>query len=188
MKRAKLPQQLAKNASKLHRHVGNLLTELFPGYEVRQEYPVNKVNPSFNSGREKFDWIVLGLNIVVEIHGEQHYRPVCFGGVTLEQAKKNFRKRQDVDWEKQEAAQKAGWAYLVIKYDETKITAEKLSSRISEAISNSQPAEEIAPAKPKAKIQNQSNWQKPKDGYKWPTRKIPSRKFSRYGVLDVDEK
>lgn len=186
MKRAKLPQQLAKNASKLHRRVGELLTELFPGYEVRQEYPVNKVNLSFNSGREKFDWVVLGLNIVVEVHGEQHYRPVCFGGITLEQAKRNFRKRQDVDWEKQEAAQKAGWAYLVVKYDEVKITAEELSLRISEAIKDSQPAEEIIPAKPKAKIQNRGwgdqehkGWQKPKDGYKWPTQKIPSRPFSR---------
>ena len=52
MKRSKLPQQLAKNASKLHIHTGNLLVQLFPGYEIRQEYPVNKVNCGFNSGRE----------------------------------------------------------------------------------------------------------------------------------------
>lgn len=185
MKRAKTPLQLAKNASKLHRHVGQLLVELFPAYEVRQEYPVSKVNLSYKSNREKFDWVVLGLNIVIEVHGEQHFRPVCFGGITLDQAKKNFVKRQEVDWEKQEAAQKAGWAYVMVKYDEKKIEVEELSSRISEAIQESTPAEEIVPAKPKAKIQGRgfgqqkSSFQKPKDGYKWPTKKIPSKKFTQ---------
>jgi hypothetical protein len=154
----------------MHKHVGNLLTELFPNYQVRQEYPVNQVNPSFASGREKFDWVVLGLNIVVEVHGEHHFRPVYFGGVTGEEAKRNYRKRMEADWEKQEAAEKAGWAYLVVKYDEKKITAEELSQRVSEAVEASQPAEEIVPAKPKAKIPH------PRE-YKWPTRKIPSRKF-----------
>jgi hypothetical protein len=178
MKRAKTPQQLAKNASKLHKHVGNLLVELFPTYEVRQEYPVNKINPSFESSREKFDWVVLGLNIVVEVHGIQHYEPTCFGGITGDQAKRNLRKRQEVDWDKQEAAEKAGWAYLVVKYDETKMTAEELSSRIVMAIADSQQAEEIEPAKPKAKIQSRG-FQKKTEEYKWPTRKIPSRKFNQ---------
>ncbi len=179
MKRAKTPQQLAKNASKLHKHVGQLLVGLFPNYEVRQEYPVSKVHVGFKSNREKFDWVVLGLNVVVEVHGEQHYRPVCFGGITGDQAKRNFRKRQEVDWDKQDAAQRAGWAYLVVKYDEKKMTAEELSSRISEAIENSKPAEEITPAKPKAKIQGRG-FQKI-EGYKhkWPTRQIPSRKFGQ---------
>ena len=178
MKRSKLPQELAKNASKLHKHIGILLTELYPNYEVRQEYPVSKVNVGYKSNREKFDWVVLGLKIVIEIHGEQHYGHVCFGGEVLEQAKRNFRKRQEVDWKKYKAAQKAGWAYLVIKYDEKKITAEELSSKISQAVEDSQPSEDIKPIKPKAKIQNK-DFQKKEGGYEWSTRKIQSRKFKQ---------
>jgi len=155
MKTSKLPQHLAKNASKLHKHVGLLLTELYPNYEVRQEYSVSKINIGYKSNREKFDWVVLGLNIVIEIHGEQHFIPVCFGGIALDQAKINLVKRKDVDWEKQEAAQKAGWAYLVVKYTEKKITSQELSSRISDAIKDSQPAEEIKPAKPPSRKFNQ---------------------------------
>lgn len=190
MKRAKTALQTAKNASKLHKHVGRLLSELFPNYEVRQEYSVSRVNPGFASNREKFDWAVLGLNIIVEIHGQQHYRPVCFGGITLDEAKAIFRRRQDKDEEKQEAASKAGWAYLVVKYTEKDISLEELSTRVSQAIKDASPAEEIVPAKPKAKIQNRGfqqraeyrqkilsrPFQKPKGGYKWPTRKIPTRR------------
>jgi len=176
MSNTKLPQQLAKNASKLHKHVGKLLTELFPHYEVRQEYSVSSVNIGYKSNREKFDWVVMGLNIVVEVHGEQHYSPTCFGGITLEQAKRNFVKRKDIDWEKQEAAQKAGWAYVVVKYTEKKITAEDLLLRISQAIKDSNPSEDIKRVKYKAKIQNKG-FQKKEGGREWPTRKIQSRPF-----------
>jgi len=176
MKTSKLPTQLAKNASKLHKHIGKLLVELFPHNIVRQEYPVSKVNPSFKSNREKFDWVVLGINVVVEVHGQQHYKPVCFGGITIDEAKIIFRKRQEVDWEKQEAAFKAGWAYLVVKYTETKLSAEGLLSRVSEAIEESKTAEEIKSARPKAKIQSRG-FQKHEGKYKWPKRKIQTRKL-----------
>jgi hypothetical protein len=177
MKSSKTPLQLAKNASKLHKHIGLLLVELFPSYEVRQEYPVSKVNIGYKSNREKFDWVVVGLNIVIEVHGEQHYKPVCFGGITGEQAKRNFVKRQQVDWEKQEAAQKAGWAYVVVKYNEKNITADKLSDKCVMAIADSQPAEEIKRVKPKAKIQSRG-FNNNNEKSKWPTKKIPSRKFN----------
>lgn len=161
------------------------LTSLFPNYEVRQEYAVNKVNPGFASGREKFDWVVLGLNIVCEIHGEQHYTPVCFGGITMTEAKKNFEKRVEVDKLKQDAAEEAGFAYLVVKYDEKKITPEELGDRINEAIRSAKPAKDIKPARakqtiksagfakdrPKQKIPSRG-FQKPQGGYNWPKRKL----------------
>lgn len=187
MKKSKMPLQTAKNASKLHKHVGKLLQELFPNYEVRQEYSVSRVNPGFASNREKFDWVVLGLQIVIEIHGIQHYVPTCFGGITIEEAKKIFEKRQKVDAEKQEAALEAGWAYLVVKYTEKNISLIELSERISESIDNMSEAKKIEPARPKAKIQSRGfvsgqkqkipgrPFQKPKEKYKWPKRKIKNR-------------
>lgn len=173
MKRAKTPERLAANASKLHKHIGSLLTsDLFRHWEIRQEYPVNQVNPSFKSGREKFDWVILSLNVVIEIHGEQHSRPICFGGVEIDTAKRNFRKRIEADWTKEEAARDAGWAYVVVWHHEKKITAEELHLKISEAIDGMTAAKDQAPAKPKAKIPH------PKE-YKWPKgKKIPGRKFN----------
>ena len=92
MKPTKTPIQTATNASTLHKHVGAILLAIpaFQGYEVRQEYPVVKVDPKYPSGREKFDWVVLGARIVIECHGEQHYEPVCFGGIDIDQAKRNL--------------------------------------------------------------------------------------------------
>jgi len=178
MKAAKTIFQTAKNASKLHKHVGDLLVELFPGYEVRQEYSVNQVNKSFHSGREKFDWVVLGLKIVVEIHGEQHYEPICFGGMLMSKAKKIFEQRVVVDKQKQDAAEEAGFAYLVIKFDEKKITAEELSTRINEAMLKVETPEEIVSYKPKQKIQSRGF---NKNG---PKQKIPLRGFSKRKIYD----
>jgi hypothetical protein len=94
MKTSKIPTNLAKNASQLHKHIGELLVQLYPGYQIRQEYCVSKVNPEFISGREKFDWVIVKLNVVIEVHGEQHYLPVCFGGISEEKAIKEFREKK----------------------------------------------------------------------------------------------
>ena len=186
MKTTKIPTNTAKNASKLHKHVGELLVELFPNFDVRQEVCVSRINPSFESNREKFDWVVLRMNIVIEVHGEQHYAPVCFGGITIDQAKRNFVKRQEVDYEKEIAAKEAGWAYVVVKYDEKKITASELSERITSAMEQVESISDIQSTKPKAKIQSRGfvkgpkqkiqsrGFQKPEGGYKWPKRKIKS--------------
>lgn len=177
MKRSKLPTQLAKNASKLHRHIGQLLTDSqFANYELRQEYHVSKVNPDYSSNREKFDWAIIGLNVVIEIHGEQHYRPVCFGGMTQDQAEKNFRRRQELDEEKKLAAEEACWAYVVVKYTEKEITLQDLTDKITEAVTNSKEGI-YTQNKPKAKIQGRG-FQK-SDNYNWPKKKIQSRGFQR---------
>ena len=192
MRRSRLPQETAKNASKLHQKVGMLLVELFPRYAVRQEYSVNLINPSFLSKREKFDWVVLGLNIVVEIHGEQHYSPVCFGGIVKEKAKRELRKRKEKDWEKEQAALSANWLYIVVKFDEKGITTEELSSKIIEAEKKcpflQKETGNIKPIKiqnkgfgkqqsklPKSKKgwpKSKEGWPKPKNGYNWPKQRI----------------
>jgi len=186
LKPTKRPNQLAKNASKLHRKVLELLTScsLFNGYEIRQEYNVSRVNPSFKSNREKFDIVILGLQVIIEVHGRQHFSPVCFGGIDKEQALVNYLKQQDQDAAKQEAAESAGWAYLYVKYDEKDITIGKLQTRISEAIkkikiqSSKDKLEDIKKKIPKktSTVRQKAKIQQPKN-HKWPTKKIPSRKF-----------
>jgi very-short-patch-repair endonuclease len=172
MKTSRIPTNLAKNASKLHKRVGELLVQLYPGYEIRQEYCVKKVNPEFSSGREKFDWVILKLNVVCEIHGEQHYKIVCFGGITEEEATKNLEKRKQVDAEKQKAAEEAGWAYIIIPYWDNKIDSDSLKKLIIEAIQNAKPYK-VFNEKEKPKIQSRG-FQKPPERhkYKWPKKKI----------------
>ena len=158
----------------MHKLVGKLLKELYTNYEIRQEYPVNKINESFPSGREKFDWVVLGLQIVIEVHGQQHFQPVCFGGMLMSEAKKNFQKRVETDERKRTAAEDAGWTYLVVRYDEKNIDGEGLSRRISEAIKKPKRVlEKPRRAKPKATIQSRGF---SKDA---PKQKIPNRGFPK---------
>ncbi len=183
MKASKTPRQLAKNASKLHKKVGELLTCQESGYknfEIRQEYAVSRVNPEFKSNREKFDWVILGLKIVIEAMGIQHYKPICFGGMDITEAQSIFKHRQETDQLKQQAAEDAGWAYVTVRYDE-KIDLDKLSDKITKAINDLPQERKVLVKEKKAIIQNKSNWQKPKDGYKWPSRKLESRPFPKKG-------
>ncbi len=108
------------NASKLHIEVGEMLfsSPYTKSYRIYQEYPVKKICPKFKSGKEKFDWVILDLQLVIECHGEQHYTPICFGGISLDEAKLNFKKQQVRDRLKKEAALSVGWSYMVFKYDE----------------------------------------------------------------------
>jgi hypothetical protein len=146
----------------------------YKNYEIRQEYPVSSINPDYDSNRERFDWAILGHKVVIEVHGKQHYAPVCFGGITLDKAKRNFLRRLELDQEKQEAAEEALWAYVVGKYDEKNITLEQLTEKVTEALRKVSEGVYIQ-KKPKAKIQSRG-FQKREGKYKWPTRKIQSRK------------
>lgn len=190
MKTSKLPTQLAKNASKLHKHVLSLIEEIYPTHIIRQEYNVSRINPDFGSNREKYDIVVFGggIKLVCECHGIQHEKPICFGGITLDQAKKNFIKRQEVDYKKEQAAREAGWIYIVVWYHEKKITKEQLESKIFNAAKNIQKTKEFK-EKPKVKIQSKGfdknspkkkiqsrGFQKQEGKYKWPKRKLNQKK------------
>jgi hypothetical protein len=136
-KRTKNPSNLAKNASKLHQTILELLTSEespYKSYNIRQEYRVSEVNPTFKSNREKFDLVILDLKICIECHGKQHEEPVTFGGMSKEQANKIFIAQQDRDELKRLAAVEAGWGYLVVWYYEINLELEELSSRILNAI------------------------------------------------------
>ena len=131
MKKTRTVHRTTKNASKMHRHIGSLLQDpLFNKFTIRQEYPVYKINPDFKSKREKFDWVMLGLYVVIEVHGKQHYEPVRFGGIDINKAKQNLRKQNERDRSKTNAALEVGWTYLVIKYDEDNIDADNLMDKI----------------------------------------------------------
>lgn len=193
MKKSRLARDTQKNASKLHVRVLELLVELFPNLNIQQEIKVSEINPSFGSNRERYDLCIPEMNIIVEVHGEQHYQNVCFGGITEEQARKNLLKRQEVDYLKEKAARDNGWGYVIIKYTEKKITKEELLTKINVTINEIVvPEEKIEKEKikinsnntlkdlPKRKIYSNSKLHSrsfPKqEKRKWPKKKFPNKK------------
>jgi len=107
MKSRRLSHAYRKNASRLHRAVGDALLNKespFKNYKVYQEYPVNRINPDYQDGRHKFDWVILDLRLVIEVHGEQHFKPVDFGGEGSDKAEENWRDTQFRDTKKKRAA------------------------------------------------------------------------------------
>jgi very-short-patch-repair endonuclease len=118
MKNRRFQYQYRKNASKLHRAVGDLLREEKPfgDFEFYQEYPVNKVNPNYKNSRHHFDWVCPQLRIVIECHGKQH-EVVCNFGGSVDDAVENFHLGKERDYKKEQAAKEAGYTYLVIPYN-----------------------------------------------------------------------
>jgi hypothetical protein len=115
-----------EGASRLHKLTGEALRASegpFLGYKIYQEYPVNRVLKTYKNSRHKFDWVILDLFLVIECHGEAHYGPVQFGGISKEDAEINFRSQQVRDESKREAAISAGFTYVIVPYwDLQKIT------------------------------------------------------------------
>jgi very-short-patch-repair endonuclease len=118
MKNKRFQHKYRENASNLHKAVGDCLreSELFGTQEIYQEYPVNKVNPKYANGRHKFDWVLPTIKLVVECHGQQHYKVVNFGYDTIEEAIDAFRDCKSRDNSKMDAALDAGYTYIVIPY------------------------------------------------------------------------
>lgn len=191
MKRSKTPLHSAKNISKLHKHIGKLLTEskYLSNFEIRQEYPVSWVNKDFPSNRERFDWVVLGIKVCIEVMGVQHYMAIPFGGITMEEARRNFRKQLNRDILKEKAANDAGWAYITVKYTEHDITEEELHNRITEAlkaVTENKEERRLHKIVTGAKRQKAKYVRKipsrpiqTKTKYDWPTKKLPSRPFPK---------
>ncbi len=132
-KSSRRKKEYRKNASKLHKAMGNLLyaSPVLSSYRIYQEYPVNMVSPYFDSGREKFDWVILDLMVIIECHGQQHYQPVRFGGMPKKEAEVKFVQQIRRDMAKKDAAKKAGWTYVVFKYDEKDINLNSLMAKIT---------------------------------------------------------
>lgn len=118
MKESRFQEAYRSNASKLHITVGDCLRDssIFSGYNIYQEYPVNKINSDYPCAAHKFDWVIPDLFLVIECHGEQHYRGVRFGGISEEEATSNFLHQRHRDNMKMNAAVSAGWTYLTISF------------------------------------------------------------------------
>lgn len=132
MKTSRFQFEFRHNASKQHKLLGDILrnSEPWKGYKIYQEYPVNRINEKWKNSRAHFDWVIKDLKVVIEIHGEQHYYPVQFGGISPQEAKMEFIRRVNQDNAKKQAALEANYKYVTIKYDEI-ITSELLWKKLN---------------------------------------------------------
>lgn len=123
----------AKNASKLHIAFGDCLIEAgYGGFNIEQEVAVKKLCPNHSNGRDRFDYYIRELNVVVELHGRQHFNPATFGGISQNKAENNFVARVRKDEEKFLSAVKSGLYYISFRYDEP-VTIELFHSKLEEA-------------------------------------------------------
>ena len=70
---------------------------------------------------------------MIEVDGEQHFRPVCFGGITKERAELNFKKSQERDRIKDEYCKENGIKLLRIPYLEYRSNKYKETLKTSTA-------------------------------------------------------
>lgn len=150
----RLSKRYRMNASHLHRTVGEILyySPVFKNAKVYQEYPVNRISSRFDSGREKFDWVILDpYKAVIECHGQQHYFPVRFGGIPEGEAKENYKKQVTRDKRKRKAAEEAGYSYVIIRYDE-KPTTKMILKRIVKNVPINKTDEKIESKSPKQRF------------------------------------
>lgn len=140
MKSSRFQFEYRKSSSKRHKLVGEILrnSPYFQTYIHYQEYPVERVSSDWDSGREHFDWVVPTLKLVIEVHGEQHYKPVRFGGISAEEATEAFKEQRIRDADKRNAALSAGWTYVAIS-PEVNITDEWILEQYRENYNTSKP-------------------------------------------------
>jgi hypothetical protein len=124
----------AQNASSYHRKMGELLEQMnFGGLGIYQEHVVKDICPDHPSPLDRFDFYIPSLNLVIEVHGEQHYKAATFGGISQQKADFNFAKGSLRDTDKALSAKKTGLIYIAFSYKD-KFTEEVFDIKHKEAI------------------------------------------------------
>lgn len=120
-------------SSERHLLTGKILkNSIFKKYRIYEEVAVSDLVP-FKDNRKHIDWLIEDLRVVIEVNGEQHYKPCAIGG---QNARNAFVKQVKRDVEVQLALENGGYTFIEIPYwDE--LTEEYLINKISTAIKES---------------------------------------------------
>jgi AraC-like DNA-binding protein len=100
------------NAYKREKILGRILEEIFPNEHL--EY---QSNLGFLKA-QKVDYGIRTLKLAIEHDGEQHFRPVRFGGMSLEEAIKNFESIQERDARKKRLCCENNYTLVRVRYDD----------------------------------------------------------------------
>jgi len=125
--------EYASNASKLHISFGELLEAIgFGNYNVQQEVQVQSICPSHDSPKDAYDYFLPELSLIVELHGQQHYKPATFGGISKREATRNYGRRVMRDNAKAESAFRHNFLYIAFAYNEP-MTQEVFYEKLQDA-------------------------------------------------------
>lgn len=100
---------------KSENNVEQKLIASFPKYRLMRHF---RVYSTVHKRRRYFDFVICrsgGEHVVVEYDGEQHFRPVRFGGISKQRALDNLQKQKEIDRMDIELCHGLGWTLFRIK-------------------------------------------------------------------------
>lgn len=106
------------NTSKFHEEFRQLaITEpKLKHLQCYQEVAVQDLVPMYEYKNHHFDWFIKELDLIVELHGKQHYKLTNYGNISADDMLVNFRNLQFRDGLKALAAKTLNYGYVAIPY------------------------------------------------------------------------
>ena len=125
---------LYDSASKLHNKLREIFTSdhFFKQLQCYQEVPVKDLVGTYPNSMDAVDWYIDEYNVIIELHGVQHYKMQSFGSKdSVFNQKKNFNNIKYRDNRKKTALLDSGYSFLEIPYtDFSKIDPDYLKQKI----------------------------------------------------------
>lgn len=109
---------MVESASNFHNRVRDILCtdSFFKNLRAYQEVLMRDLVPDYHSHLEAVDWYIEDLNLILELHGRQHYQMTNFGDIGYDHAMRNFHRQQSRDSNKKFTLEEAGYRYIEISY------------------------------------------------------------------------
>ena len=119
--------------SKKEGEVKELLSKYFKDWIIISHKKIWHTYKDYNHKRYCDFWLEKnGIRIIVEYDGEQHYKPIQFGGISLKKAEKEFKHTQLKDALDAEFCEENNIILYRIKYDEDKeLSVKRLLKKVS---------------------------------------------------------
>jgi hypothetical protein len=95
-----------------------LIMSILKEKRIKYIHNWNKHNCKLGSGKAKFDYYLPKYNLIIEYDGEQHFKPIQYGSMTIQQAKREFKIRKKYDRIKNIWARRNNIKLIRIKYDQ----------------------------------------------------------------------
>lgn len=137
MKKWKTQYKKIDNASKFHEELREIFAthSFFKLLHCYQEVNVKDLIPNYEYGNHHYDWYIEELNLIIELHGKQHYMMTNFGNIGYDTAVKNFQDSKKRDSKKKKAAKENNFLFLEIDYKQyNKLNAEEIITKIKDLL------------------------------------------------------
>ena len=132
---------LYESASDFHNSIRDIFCtdSYFKQIQCFQEVPVVYLVNNYDSNQEAVDWYIESYNLVIELHGNQHYKATAFGNMSYSEKQVSFNNIRYRDNKKKTALINANYNYLEIPYKlKDKLNADFLKQLIYESIENNE--------------------------------------------------